>query len=486
MLMLGVTVLQRAVGFGRSILFCRWLEPEELGQWGMAFNFLMLAAPLAVLGLPGSFGRYVEYYRQRGQLRTFVRRTTIWTALLGGGAVLLVAIAAPYVSRLVFGRADSHTLMTLLALALSAIILHHSLESLFTALRLARVVTCMQLCQSVAFAALGITLLLCWRATAESVVLAYGAACLLSSSGTLLWAKQYGPTFSQSEEPLPQKPFWSKLMRFAAWVWVANLLTNLFATVDHYMLLHCSKLPAEEALAQIGFYHSSRVVPLLLVAVAGLLTSMILPHLSHDWECGRRREVSARVNLTLKLSAIVALLGGICVLLMAPWLFEVAFQGRYAGGLAVLPWTLVYCVWFGLTMMAGSYLLCVEKARLCSLPLAIGLAGNVVLNLILLPRYGLLGAVLATTAANGIALGLTLWLNRIAEWKVESATLVLCATPIVLGCGVWYALAMLVIVAICCVSTDQILTSEDKRQLSDVAAIYLKRWKARRLVVGED
>ena len=36
----------------------------------------MLIAPLAVLGLPGSFNRYVEMYRQQGQLRSFLLRIT--------------------------------------------------------------------------------------------------------------------------------------------------------------------------------------------------------------------------------------------------------------------------------------------------------------------------------------------------------------------------------------------------------------------------
>lgn len=66
-----MTVLQRTIGFGRGMLFCRWLDSEQLGLWDVAFGFINLAAPLAVLGLPGSFGRYVEYYRQRGQLAPF-------------------------------------------------------------------------------------------------------------------------------------------------------------------------------------------------------------------------------------------------------------------------------------------------------------------------------------------------------------------------------------------------------------------------------
>ncbi len=73
-LMLVMTVLQRLIGFARGIAFCRLLDPEQLGQWDVAFGFINLAAPLAVLGLPGSFGRYFEYYRQRGQVHLFLRR----------------------------------------------------------------------------------------------------------------------------------------------------------------------------------------------------------------------------------------------------------------------------------------------------------------------------------------------------------------------------------------------------------------------------
>ena len=87
MLMLVMTVLQRLVGFGRGIAFCRWLDPEQLGQWDVAFGFINLAAPLALLGLPGSFGRYFEYYRQRGQVRLFLRRATaLCMASAAGGA----------------------------------------------------------------------------------------------------------------------------------------------------------------------------------------------------------------------------------------------------------------------------------------------------------------------------------------------------------------------------------------------------------------
>src|SRR5688572_32076545 len=102
-ILLTVTVVQRTVGFGRGLLFCRWMSPESLGEWELVYSFLMLAAPLAVLGVPGSFGRYAEHYRQRGHLRTFLRRAGGWTLACTVGAVAVIEFLAPQLSRLVFG-----------------------------------------------------------------------------------------------------------------------------------------------------------------------------------------------------------------------------------------------------------------------------------------------------------------------------------------------------------------------------------------------
>src|SRR5215469_12672320 len=90
-MLLALTIAQRLIGFARSVFFCRWLDADQLGQWDLSYGFLMLAAPVAVFGLPGSLGRYVEYYRLRGQVRSFLRRMGIATGMLGALAVAVVA-----------------------------------------------------------------------------------------------------------------------------------------------------------------------------------------------------------------------------------------------------------------------------------------------------------------------------------------------------------------------------------------------------------
>ncbi|MFV2069524.1 MAG: oligosaccharide flippase family protein, partial [Pirellulales bacterium] len=330
MIMLAVTVIQRGVGFSRGILFCRWLDPAALGQWELAFSFLLLAAPLSVLGLPGSFGRYVAYYQKRGQLRMFLRRTAIWTFLLGLLAVATVMLAAPHVSWLVFGDAGRGPLVLVMALSLGAVILHHFLESLLASLRMFRAVSMIQFCQSLGFATIALSLILLWRADAWSIVVAYGSACLLAFVAGALSIRSALHSVHDTAPASAAASFWRKLLRFSIWVWIVNLLANLFVVVDRYMIIHYSGLTSSQAIAEVGQYHSSRIVPVLLVSIAELIGSMIMPYLSHDWEDGRHRRVSRRLNLAVKLVALGMLVASWIILLGAPLLFGVAFAGKYA------------------------------------------------------------------------------------------------------------------------------------------------------------
>ena len=81
----------------------------------------------------------------------------------------------------------------------------------------------------------------------------------------------------------------------------------------------------------MGNYHASRVVPTLLVSIAAMLAAMITPHLSHDWEAGRREQVAARLRLFVKLFGLATLAGIVAVAAAAPLLFNVALRGKFAG-----------------------------------------------------------------------------------------------------------------------------------------------------------
>jgi O-antigen/teichoic acid export membrane protein len=348
------------------------------------------------------------------------------------------------------------------------------------AARMYRVATVMQFLQSVGFAAVSLALCLTWQPTAASAVVGYGlasAACLLGSYP--FFKRIWRSTADEMPAAVPQRSFWLKLMPFAAWLWVSNLLSGLFELIDRYMIVHFSGLHVDEALRQVGYYHTSRLLPLLFVAVSALLGSMITPHLSHDWEQGKRRAVANRLNTVLKTLDLSLFAASVVALVCAPFLFNTILGGRFAGGLEELPLTLVYCTWFGTVAVAQNYLWCAEKAWLSSVALFAGLAVNVSLDLVLLPRWGLHGAVMATTVANFTALSLTYLLNNRLGMRVSGATWLLAFAPMLLWLGpVVAALGLGVLLAVS-LATPWLFTREEKQHLLVPAAGFLQKIRAR-------
>jgi O-antigen/teichoic acid export membrane protein len=486
-ILLVVTVVQRTIGFGRGVLFCRWLTPETLGEWEMASSFITLAAPLAVLGVPGSFGRYAEHYRQRGHLRTFLNRAAAWTAVCSFGAVIVVEVWAPELSRLVFGSAESAGAMRTVGVCLVAIILHNTLISLLTALRLYRIVSAMNFSQSLLFAVLSLAMM--WRRPEMlSILYGYSLGCLFAAAGALAWAWPALKKVEAVAEPLPHSEFWGKLLRFAFFVWATNLLTQVFAMVDRYMLVHYSGLSPTEALDQIGHYHASRIIPLLMVSVAELLTGLIMPHLSHDWEAGRRREMTARLNLAIKLTAIGMFAFGACVIVAGPMLFNIVLAGKYPLGLAVLPWTVAGCVWYSVYLIAQNYLWCAEKNWLQTAPLLLGLAANVLLNLVLLPPYGLHGCVVAAACGACVCLAAVLAVNRRHGMTTDRGAWLAALAPAALGLGPWPAMFVGGVIVLACFRGELILAHAERAQLQafawDLLGRFMPRVRRQRAAAG--
>ncbi len=423
-----------------------------------------------MLGLPGSFGRYLEHYRQAGVLRRVLFRTIGVCAVLVFVAVLGMLAAPEVIAEQVFGRVDRSSQVAILAIGLVSVVAYNYLTEMLTALRLVRVASRVQFGHALVFASLCAVLLWQWRLDAWAIVVAYCGACALLVIVAVVWLAMHWSGLPRDRASMPCGEMWRKLMPFAIWIWVTNLLSNLFEVVDRYMLVHVGNLPDAQAL--VGQYHGAQVVPLLIVSVSVLLAGMILPHLSRDWEWGDRARVSDTLNLTLKLLGLATFAGSVAVLFAAPLLFELVWQGKYAAGRALLPLALASCSWLGLLNVSQMYLWCAERATLGCLSLAVGLVANILLNLVLIPAYGLPGAVIATATSHFAVLGMVLALNRGLGMRVQRSTGLVALLPIALLWGPWMALVVLAATAAVLLTTHQLLSANEWRRITSVWQEY--------------
>lgn len=473
MFALVLTVVQRIVGFIRNIMFCKIMTAEQLGQWSMVYSFLLLLAPLAVLGLPGCFGRYVEHYRQKGQLGIFVGRITkismACTLLLSATMLALPEMFSGMVFR-------DHTQVDVIygmAFALVLVTATNFLTSLLESLRQVRIVTLMRFITGVSFAIIGTGLMVLWQNKTVGATVGFGLACLLTTIPAFWYLARNKKALSGDGQWLAHTDMWTRIAPFALWLWFSNILQNMFEISDRYMLIHWSVGTVEAAHNSVGQYHSGRVIPLLLLGIAAMLEGILLPYMTASVEEGKPEVARKQLNWTIKLVGISFTLCSMGILLFAPLLFNWILEGRYDGGLEVLPLTMAYCIWMSLGIVGQSYLWVAEKGKWVMAATGVALVINLALNAYLIPLIGLWGAVIATSIACFLFAAMFLELNRWLKCPTDTGVWLSALLPLVLVFPFWIMVPVVVGVGLLGLKSELVFTGEEKAK---IASESVKVW----------
>jgi len=479
-LVLAASVVQRVVGFVRAAWFCRWLDAEQLGTWDLAFSFLMTATPLVVLALPGCLGRYVEHFHKKGTLGSFLRRVALIQGTLAVLAAAAMVIFAQPTAEMIFGSAAFSSDVYLLAFGLIVIAWFNFLYELTTALRLSRWIAALQLANSILFAVFGIGLLWLWRRSAESIMIAYLLACGV----TIIWAffvvRPWLLAGDSGETTEAVERYWPKILWYSLGLWATGTVGNLFAVADRYMIIHLSPAGVNSALAQVGDYHAARLIPVLLVSLAGLVAALSVPHLSHAWEQDRRDWCVKQLEFLVKISGLALMVVSTGVLLGRSVIFDLLLAGKYPAAQSILPLTLLVSCWFALFLILQSYVLCCEKVHWAALAMTAGLAVNIVLNAFWLPIWGLSGAVAATAVANGLALALLAVVSQRLGLSFRLSVVGMMIAPLGLVGGLWLATVLTVALVALAGWTPFFFSREEKREIL-LSCQYLGRlWQSLR------
>lgn len=404
--MLVANIMQRGIGFVRNLVFCWLLIESELGQWALASSFFVLAAPLAVLGMPGSFGKFVEVYRRNGQLGRFLQRTSLLAAV--GVFVTTIGLCAfpSWSGVVIFGEPMAAMTIWVLAVTLLAVVIFNYLTELLGGLRQPMAVSKMHATNSLVFSVLGIGWL-CIDGGVTGLIGTFAIAQFVACvPGVRTLRRRCQGSFRTKTASAPM-PIWSRVLPFATAIWCMNLLGNLFDVVDRYMLLHLVSNVHEIGQSLVGQYHCGRILPTLLASLALMLSGMLLPYLSAEWEQKNLAKIRGTLSLACKGTAIVFTVLAFGAVIAAPWIFKLMGTDRYAAGLEIVPMAMIHCTWTALALLMQNYLWCAEKGRSVGVLMAIGLVINIMLNAWWVPMWQLNGAILATTVSGACVLLLT-------------------------------------------------------------------------------
>jgi O-antigen/teichoic acid export membrane protein len=378
-------------------LYTKYLSPADYGRVESVTAATAVLSILLQMGISSAFFRF--YFDSKDPThRLTVVRTSFWFTMgMATIGLVLGLVFATQISHLLL-LGDDPTLVRAAAVGLWAQTNYQQLTALFRVEE-----------RSTAYAIASLTnVLITIGATVVFVaVLNWGAVGLVVGNfvGTLIVyfalvayrSEQLGLEF---DRPLLRKmqAFGLPLVPSALALWVINFIDRQF--VIHY-----------KGLTEAGVYSAA-------IKVASVVTFVVIafrtawPAFAYSIEDDRsaRRAYAFVLTYLLTFASWLSLALGA----LAPWLVELLTAPTYQRAeeaVAILA--------FGFTIYAGYTVLAIgsgraRKTQLNWVVTGVGAAANIALNFWLIPRYGMVGAAISTTAAYFVLfLGMTIYANSV-------------------------------------------------------------------------
>jgi O-antigen/teichoic acid export membrane protein len=373
------------IGLASIAILTRYLGPEDYGRYTLALTYMQLFAVLADVGLFTIVVR--EISRDPERTERLVGNTLTLRLVLAAAAIVLAAL----ISLLLPYEPDVRVAILLAGLPLLFGMLNSTFVTVLQArLRMGRAVVGDVIGRAVSLAAVGLVVALDLGFLAVMGTAAAGA--LATALVTMLLTRRVAPV-----RPRAEPRVWRRLLVMSLPLGVALAVNELYFRADTLII------SLYEPYEQVGLYTLAyRMLELTLVFGTVFLTTTF-PLLA---QAVARDEPRARRTIQLSTDLFVALGAPLVVggLVLAPDLVELAAGRDFEDASTPLRVLLAAGALAWINGVFG-YALIAKERQLSALWLnGTALAVNVGLNLLLVPKYGIVVAAAVTVASEVLIL----------------------------------------------------------------------------------
>ena len=378
LVLVSLRVLMPALAVGLVLMLSRYLGVEGLGRYTLAFSFLYLFNAIAPLGL----GAIIT--RDGARNRATLERTLANAFALGTIASVVLMLAMAGLAYVFDYDTNTRTAIVILSLALVPCTIGQFQDSAFIALErmdFLAIGTFVEYVIKVGGGALALWFGYDLNAVLLLAVIGRAVGCVISAN--LLKRLNLPMRFALDRETV------NELLKLAPTFLLIGIFATLYWRIDIFML---SKLQPVE---QVGYYGAAwRILELAMILPQSLCLALY-PQISASAisDLDQLRKIGRSAMRYLFAISIPAAIG---VTLLAEPILQLLYGPAFRSAANTLGILILTLVPYGIVRY-HAYVLVGANHQRVDLILNIAMSVlNVVLNLILIPRYGYIGAAIAT------------------------------------------------------------------------------------------
>lgn len=383
-------LLSKPLGYIYRIILARNLSPSEYGIFSLGLAIFGIVAIIALVGHNEGLERFLGYYKnEKNKIKGFLidgSKTLILMSIILG--FVLFFIANPLAIK-IFQNPDLVPILKILAFGLPFYVLSEFINSGFIGLeRVKYKLYIKEIFGTVAKIILTIGLLY-WGYKTTGATYAYIMGIMLTMFISFYYFnKKVFPIFSKDIEK--EKGTNKELISFSWPLLFTGILIMFLFWTDTLMLGHFKDA------ASVGIYNVAIPTASLLIIIFEAINILFVPELSNLYKNKQKDSIKKIYETTNKWIFFISLPIIILLIFFSEkiliWLFGVEYRtGQFA--LILLGISVFLRAIFGL---AGSIIKIIGKTKINLINIIITFIANIILNLFLIPKYGLIGAATST------------------------------------------------------------------------------------------
>lgn len=387
-------VFGAAIGVVNGIVLARLLGPALKGDYYILILLPSTAMVLVQLGLPQAFG----FFAARGGVVHMLRQSIAFTAGLSLLAIGAVALLLPQLQEAFLHDAPLE-LVVLGFLALPLTLNATFMTSIVMGRRAVRWYAIVNVIYPLVTTALLVVILGGIGASVGGAIVVYLAASLVQSVGFSLAARKVTANVSDATRTSSLA-----LLRYGLRFYPSSIMGFFSYRIDAYLIAFL----VPDAAPALGWYSMAVGLAEMVFFFPNAVASLFFPRVAASSREESDRQVAEVSRVTLLITAAFALLLVPAAAIMI-WLVLPAFEASLPPLLVLLPGVVALSV----AKVVGQYVVGIGRPGLNSAISIAALVLNVVLNLMLIPLFGITGAAAASLASYGFtALALTVYSSR--------------------------------------------------------------------------
>jgi len=380
-------VLRMGVGLVVGVWVARYLGPQQFGLYSYAIAFVSLFSAIATLGLDNIVVRDLVNYPD--QKNTILGTTFILKLIAGIGTWFLVIIGSYLVH---LHDAQVFWIITIIAAGFifqawdtidfwfqSQVQSRYTIYAKSTAfilVSLVKVFLIIGQAPLVAFA---------WAGLAEVMIGAIGLSLIYWQQGFSVNIINFVSTQTAIQ-----------LLKDSMPLILSGFVIMIYMRVDQIMI---AQISGDQ---EVGFYSAAVRVAEIWFFIPMVIVPSVFPNLLKTWQSNQQlfyKKLQSLYNLMAIFSYLIA----IPITFLSGFIIQILFGSKYSNSASILSILVWSNLFVNLGVARSSFLTAMNWNQLHFLTVAIGCCINIGCNMVLIPRYGGIGAAIATCISYGFA-----------------------------------------------------------------------------------